>query len=136
MYMRKHTKRPGMRERINAQRKKYVSKNRDKVNQRQREAYAANKEARWAARIERDFGITGEGYKELLRKQGGTCAVCREPETVKHQNGEVKMLSVDHCHETDVVRGLLCSRCNTAIGLLQNDPERAASVARYLTVNA
>ena len=39
-------------------------------------------------------------------------------------DGSEMPLSVDHCHETGKVRGLLCHRCNTAIGLLRDDPER------------
>ncbi len=47
--------------------------------------------------------------------------MCGEPETATHKGKIVKM-SVDHNHETGEIRGLLCRRCNTAIGYLNDDP--------------
>ena len=60
------------------------------------------------------YGITVEQYEEMLEKQGGHCAACpRTPDQEKHG-----VLHVDHDHKTDAVRGLLCQRCNTGLGLL------------------
>ena len=42
-------------------------------------------------------------------------------------------LAVDHCHETGDVRGLLCAACNTALGLLKDDPDRIVKLLDYLT---
>jgi hypothetical protein len=53
-----------------------------------------------------------------------SCAICCEPfERTPH---------VDHCHKTGSFRGLLCTRCNTAIGLLRDSPDLARAAARYL----
>jgi hypothetical protein len=58
-----------------------------------------------AASIEKVYGLTAEGYDDLLARQGGKCAICRgRPKS--------KRLAVDHDHKTGAVRGLLCSRCN------------------------
>ncbi|QDP45537.1 endonuclease VII [Microbacterium phage FuzzBuster] len=58
-----------------------------------------------AASIEKTYGLTPEQYDELLKRQGGKCAICRaKPKT--------KRLAVDHDHKTGAVLGLLCSRCN------------------------
>lgn len=55
--------------------------------------------------IEKTYGLTPEQYDELLKRQGGKCAICRA-------RPKSKRLAVDHDHGTGEVRGLLCSRCN------------------------
>jgi Recombination endonuclease VII len=82
--------------------------------------------------IKKKYGISLEDYDILFTACGGVCEICGEPETAKHQNGSVKMLAVDHDHETDMVRGLLCSRCNTAIGLLRDRVDLLFTAAEYL----
>jgi len=65
------------------------------------------------------YGIEPERYYELLDRQGGVCAVCGKDELSAHgRTGTRFRLSVDHCHVTGRVRGLLCQSCNRAIGLL------------------
>lgn len=72
-------------------------------------------------------------YEEMLRAQDGVCAICRQPETFIHpQTGETAFLAVDHCHSTGRIRGLLCRRCNIAIGHLDHNAERLIAAARYL----
>lgn len=51
------------------------------------------------------------------------CAVCR-----KHTDTP----SLDHCHATSHIRGILCSECNKAAGLLQEDVDRIETLARYI----
>ena len=81
------------------------------------------------------YGITLEQYEELFKKQGGVCALCKKPETVrrnkKTDGGE--RLAVDHCHDTGLVRGLLCFKCNTAIGALGDTQEAALKAMKYLS---
>lgn len=72
------------------------------------------------------YGLTFESFNKLLEKQNGQCAVCKATLELGQQT------HIDHCHKTDKVRGLLCSKCNTAIGLLNDDPERAEALASYL----
>lgn len=71
------------------------------------------------------YGLSSCDYDELLAKQGGACAICKSTPD--------RPLVVDHCHATGAIRGLLCGRCNSAIGLLDDDPKRAASAVAYLT---
>lgn len=75
------------------------------------------------------FGLTVSQYDAMLASQDGACAICRETETVRRN----KHLSVDHCHATGRIRGLLCSKCNTAIGMLRDRPENARAAAEYLS---
>jgi hypothetical protein len=77
------------------------------------------------------FGVTEQEYLDLLSKQNGVCAICKQPEIVKRL-GKLKALAVDHSHKTDKNRGLLCQRCNIAIGLLQDSPELLITAAQYL----
>lgn len=72
------------------------------------------------------YGLTERGYVELLEKQGGTCAVCKDPP----RSGT--RLPIDHDHETRAVRGLLCGRCNQGLGFFRDDPELLRAAAAYL----
>jgi hypothetical protein len=74
------------------------------------------------------YGITSEEYEAMLQEQGGVCAICRRgPEVSKHGR-----LAVDHDHGTDAVRALLCSSCNVALGLFQDDPDVLMAAVGYL----
>ena len=59
--------------------------------------------------IKKTFGVTLEQYGEMFTRQNGVCAICKN-ECKTHTR-----LTVDHDHETDKVRGLLCFRCNTSL---------------------
>lgn len=74
------------------------------------------------------YGITRDDYRDAWYRQGGVCAVCKQPERTARNH----LLSIDHDHETGRFRGLLCSHCNRAIGLLQDDPKIIAAAANYL----
>ena len=74
----------------------------------------------------RRVGSSLQEYEQLKERQQGVCAICGRPPVAKQR------LSVDHCHVTGQVRGLLCDPCNTALGLLGDDPERLLAAARYL----
>lgn len=73
------------------------------------------------------YGITLEEYNGLFEKQQGSCACCG-----KHQMQLNKMLCVDHCHMTGKVRGLLCHKCNSGIGMLGDCLEAVEKVYNYL----
>lgn len=80
-------------------------------------------------RILKRHGITQEQHDEMLRAQGGVCAICRKRSSAAKTRPR---LSIDHCHSTNVVRGLLCHRCNVAIGLFGDDPELMRAAAGYV----
>jgi len=66
-----------------------------------------------------NYKLTIEQYEKILAYQGGVCYGCQQSEPVKGRR-----LSVDHDHDTGLVRGLLCSRCNPIIGKLENAYKR------------
>lgn len=77
------------------------------------------------------FGITAEEYDAMFQAQGGVCAICKQPETRNLGEGVVNM-GVDHDHRTGAVRGLLCHRCNTIMGMLEDDPALLTKMIAYL----
>jgi hypothetical protein len=80
------------------------------------------------------YGITVEQYRKLLEKQGGVCAICGTTEA------SGRSFHVDHDHSCcpgrqscgGCIRGLLCSACNTGIGMLGEDAKRLWSAMMYL----
>lgn len=72
------------------------------------------------------YGISTEDYANLVEKQGDKCAICgTKPEAY---------LAIDHCHKTNRIRGLLCRKCNSAIGLFDDNPLRIQRALDYLTL--
>jgi|TARA_R100001530_G_C4318011_1_gene154898 hypothetical protein len=80
-------------------------------------------------RIKRIYGITLDGYNRMLKLQNNRCAICNGTAT---GNRRQKYLSVDHCHTTGKIRGLLCNGCNTAIGSMKDDIELLEKAIDYL----
>lgn len=68
------------------------------------------------------YGITVNEYHTMLLSQKNKCLICKEE----------KELLVDHCHETGIVRGLVCHLCNTGIGMLKDSTELLANALQYL----
>lgn len=91
-------------------------------------------------RIAADYGIDAATYRRLLEEQEHACRICRKPETATHQSGTPRRLAVDHDHRCcpgktscgKCVRGLLCARCNSAIGLFDDDPAILLAAIEYL----
>jgi hypothetical protein len=69
------------------------------------------------------YGLTSEEYNRKLDSQKNCCAICNRLMDSPH---------VDHDHETDVVRDLLCKQCNLALGYLHDDVKIAQAVVAYL----
>lgn len=81
--------------------------------------------------LKRNFNITLEEYNEMLIKQEYKCAICGGFET-DYRN---EVLSVDHCHNTNKIRGLLCNTCNRALGLFKDNKENLINALKYLENN-
>jgi len=82
------------------------------------------KQSQRRTRRKREYGVTREDYEIMLVNQNNECAICK--------NSIGYEASVDHDHQTGKVRGLLCGKCNSGIGLLQDNPEILRSAAKYL----
>ncbi len=107
----------------------YREANREKLHQRYVEHKKNNPEAVAKAHRKtklKQYALTPERYDSILVGQEGKCSICRR---LPHPD---QRLAVDHCHTTGQVRGLLCFKCNQAIGALDECPERIFSAIEYL----
>jgi len=82
------------------------------------------------------YGMDADEFERLLASQCGLCAICGKP-PLGQANGGARpghepSLHVDHCHTNGHVRGLLCSNCNTMLGLAGDDPAILDRAAEYL----
>jgi hypothetical protein len=80
--------------------------------------------------VQNDLGLTGseviEIRERLSRQQGDKCAICERTFSVHVRR------HLDHCHATKSVRAVLCSPCNTALGMMRDDPDVLRRAADYL----
>lgn len=74
--------------------------------------------------LRKKYGVSEDEFLSLLRESNGQCGICGTKFTTE--------TPVDHCHATGVVRGILCRRCNMAIGLFRDDPVLLFAAAKYL----
>lgn len=113
-------------EKINQATKAYYKNNTEKVNAITKAYYTANSEKSFASKLKHNYQMTVKDYYLLLEQQNGVCAICgRECLT-----GE--RLSVDHSHTSGRVRGLLCRKCNSALGLFNDSPATLSKALEYL----
>ena len=77
--------------------------------------------------LRRRYGIGNDEYQAIFEAQRGLCAICGV-----HQNEISQALSVDHCHESGKVRGLLCGKCNVGLGQFNDDIEGLEAAITYL----
>lgn len=131
---RKYKAKPEAKAKARIAQQKYRENNREEINRKKREKRNAlgPEEAKKINRrenLKRNYGITPEEYDALSEAQNGLCAICERPETRKGMEGQ---LVVDHCHDTNEVRGLLCSECNVGMGKLNDDPDLLRKAIDYL----
>lgn len=88
-----------------------------------------NPDKQHATDIKRVYGLSIERYNEMLTKQECRCKICGKSHDSSIKRGR---LYVDHCHETEEVRGLLCSGCNSGIGYFSDNVELLEKAINYL----
>jgi hypothetical protein len=105
-------------ERLKRNTRKWQEKNRDKQR---------------AAHLKRTYGLLWEDYLNLFSTQGGACKICRTRLSTHLQVPmEHQIAHVDHCHSTGKVRGLLCNKCNSAIGYFNESALLCRLASEYL----
>jgi hypothetical protein len=77
--------------------------------------------------VAKSYHLSVRDLKQLLELQEGKCAGCGYSSEYN-----IKGLCIDHDHKNLKVRGLLCQACNSAIGLLKDDPNICRRLAVYL----
>jgi hypothetical protein len=115
-------------ERLKEQQRAYWHKpeNAGRKRSRGRAWTKSNPEYQANRHIKRRYGITVAEVQDLRQRQEGTCAIC---------GAEGKRLVIDHDHETGVIRGLLCDRCNVVLGNVENWPEVVNACQIYLVTH-
>lgn len=99
--------------------------------QSRRKHFPLYEDDRW---LRRKYGITLIQYEEIKKSQNNVCEICKKNETTYDtKTGGIRRLSVDHCHATGKVRGLLCFRCNSVIGKIEESKEMVKAILDYLT---
>ena len=122
-YMKKwHEKHPGHRAIYN---KKYQETNKDKLNASARQRYKDNPSKAKDIRLRYNYGLSKEQYDILFESQGHRCAICGT------WDGK-EALAVDHCHKIGRIRGLLCRKCNLALGYTNDDTAILQKAIDYL----
>ncbi len=106
--------------------RRYSAKHRAKLRLRNAEWQRKNKEVTWKNSLKR-YNISPDEWNDMFIEQGGCCAVCGI-----HQSKLKKRLHVDHNHSIGENRGLLCGNCNTAIGLMKDNPKIMRNAIKYL----
>lgn len=87
------------------------------------------------------FGLSIDAYYQLVMASGGICAICHRPENTTDGNGKLRSLALDHDRKCcpgnracgKCLRGMICRKCNVAIGLLDDSPSRMVMAILYLS---
>jgi hypothetical protein len=74
------------------------------------------------------YGMDMADYDAMVIAQNNLCAICNQPQARRN-------LAVDHCHQTNRVRGLLCDKCNLALGMINDDLNIVEGIKRYLLLH-
>lgn len=112
--------------------KAWQKQNPDKVKKDKKSYYDKYPERVHNKELKHKYGITKEEYDVLLSNQNNKCKVCEQEELTKGRGGKVRKMAVDHCHKTNKIRGLLCAKCNQALGLLDDNVESLKRAIKYL----
>ena len=111
--------------------KKYREENLEKARLTSKLSYQKNvdrhKKRVEVRRLEREYGLSQEDYRNLLVEHDNKCAICDKIGGVG-----LEKLVIDHCHKSGKVRGLLCRLCNTSLGGFQDSPHILNKAIQYV----
>lgn len=114
---------PERREKRLAMAREYQRKHKEQIKERKQADSVRIAKVQYKGRLFKHFGITPEIFEATLAAQDGECAICQE---------KMQKPVLDHCHEMDKPRALLCNHCNTAIGLFKEDTTKLWAAIGYL----
>lgn len=109
-----------------ANRQRYNKSPKGREYQRQYYATQRGQDLRRSRKLKFNYGITLAERDAMLAAQGGACAVCRDP------SPGPRGWCVDHCHETEAVRGIVCNSCNLMLGYSRDNPDTLLAAVEYL----
>jgi hypothetical protein len=124
---------PAYREKRRAAKREHYQRHKEEIREYFREKWRTDADYRAKSRARcritmrkkrfKGYGITLDQFEQMFALQGSACAVCRKTGVT---------LCVDHCHRTGEIRGLLCRRCNIALGYCDDDPDILLAAVAYL----
>jgi len=110
-------------EQINLWQREYRRKNKEKFQQYyEKRKVKSAKHSR--LKLLQKYGLTSETYQQMLLKQEGKCAICKDL---------LEKPCIDHCHTTGKVRGLLCNNCNFALGYIEKSLKKIPNFYEVIT---
>jgi len=80
-------------------------------------------------RLQNVFNLSLKDFDDLLQKQNNSCAICKIQEPTGYN------WHVDHCHTSNKVRGILCSKCNQGLGLFKDSIYNLTEAIKYINEN-
>lgn len=92
-------------------------------------------EYQYRAYAKKVYGLTIDAIEEMHKEQNNSCAICETHLSVLAHKSFKKKLCVDHCHTTGIVRGLLCTSCNTMLGMAKDNINILNRAVAYLERN-
>lgn len=114
------------RKRSNA--KAWYKKNRAYKTRRNLDWWAVNTHRRPRYHFKYEYDITVDYRNSIIESQNNCCAICGTDKP----GGRHNVLHIDHCHDTDSIRGALCDKCNRGLGMFNHSPERMRRAAEYI----
>jgi Recombination endonuclease VII len=123
-------KNPEDRRRYN--RERYAVKGKEIYKKQRQWAHANPEKVRLSAykyKLKVLYGMTWDDWQRLFESQGSCCAICKE--TNPHGGW-----ALDHNHQTNQVRAVLCLSCNTTLGHMKENPALLRAAAAYLEKHA
>lgn len=72
--------------------------------------------------IKRRYKLTMQAHRDFLKRHRYRCGICKTTDDI----------CIDHDHKTDELRGLLCRRCNLALGIFKDDVKLLRAALAYL----
>ena len=117
---------------VRASKKRYRQENLEQVKAAIQKCWEENREeyklSHWRYWLKKKYGLTEDRFYELMREQNYRCAICGRLE----KDSRKQKFCVDHCHDTGVVRGLLCFGCNTMLGNANDSIEIMEAAIAYI----
>jgi len=95
--------------------------------------YREDAKERWInngfkAKIKQKYGLDIKDYNYLLTMQDNKCAICGSDKP----GAKCRSFPIDHDHKTNMVRGLLCTKCNHGLGMFLDNPKFLRDAATYI----
>ena len=110
--------------------RKHKKKDKKKINEYHKEWRSKNKEKWKRYQTCHRYGISTEEYEDLIESSGKSCPICN----TLFDDSKYKR-NIDHCHETGIVRGIICNHCNVALGWFKHDEDILRRAISWIKIN-